>query len=81
MLHYVYIIQSLSDPAEYYTGLTSDPQARLADHKAGKSSHTSKHRPWKLIHHCWFEDPAKAAEYEQYLKSGIGRAFAAKQLR
>ncbi len=81
MLHHVYIIQSLSDPSEYYTGLTSDPHARLAEHNSGKSAHTSKHRPWKLIHHCWFEDATKASAYERYLKSGSGRAFAAKHLR
>lgn len=81
MKHFVYIIQSAADPGQYYVGLSHDPHARLADHNAGKSSHTSKHRPWRLTHYSWFDCESKAVAYEKYLKSGSGRAFASKRLR
>lgn len=81
MKNHVYIIQSEVHPAEYYTGLCTDLKARLIDHNTGKSAHTAKHKPWRLIFHCWFEDATKAVEFEKYLKSGSGRAFASQRLR
>jgi putative endonuclease len=76
----VYILQSLSDPNQFYTGLCSDIDQRLA-HNAGQSPHTSKFRPWKLISAHYFVDAAVAAAFERYLKTGSGRAFATKRLR
>lgn len=81
MKHFVYIIQSVSNFEQYYVGLSQDPHARLAEHNAGKSTHTSKHRPWRLVHYGWFDSESKALAYEKYLKSGSGRAFASKRLR
>jgi len=46
----------------------------------GKSSHTSKFRPWKLITNIAFTRQAKAEAFERYLKSGSGHAFANKRL-
>lgn len=81
MQNCVYILQSLSGPDQFYTGLTNDVPARLAAHNAGQSPHTSKYKPWKLVPwHC-FERQELAAAFERYLKSGSGRAFAKKHLR
>jgi predicted GIY-YIG superfamily endonuclease len=80
-VNYVYILQSLSDPRQYYTGLCADVQKRLAGHNAGQSPHTSKYKPWQLLSAHYFADSKVAAEFERYLKTGSGRAFAAKRLR
>jgi predicted GIY-YIG superfamily endonuclease len=80
-VNYVYILQSLSHPEQFYTGLCKDVQARLQSHNAGQSSHASKYKPWRLVSHHWFERPEAAAAFERYLKSGSGRAFAQKRLR
>ena len=79
--HFVYILQSVSDPTQFYVGLTRDPQTRVNEHNAGKSAHTKKFVPWQIVHYCWFDDSSKAADYEHYLKSGSGRAFAQRRLR
>jgi putative endonuclease len=79
--HYVYIIQSEAEPDQYYSGLCADVAARLAEHNSGKSPHTSKYKPWRIVFHCWFDKPHNAANFERYLKSGPGRAFASKRLR
>jgi len=79
--HYVYILQSPSDPTQFYTGLCTDIDARLAAHNAGQSPHTAKFKPWRLISSHFFVDPKVAVAFERYLKSGSGRAFAAKRLR
>jgi len=81
MKHHVYILQSISDPTQFYTGLCSDVAARLAAHNAGQSPHTAKFKPWRLLSSHFFVDQNVAVAFERYLKSGSGRAFAAKRLR
>jgi putative endonuclease len=77
---YVYIIRSIAVPDQEYTGATADLKRRIVDHNSGKPDHTSKFLPWKLIWYCAFPDKFKALEFEKYLKSHSGRAFAAKRL-
>lgn len=77
-MKYVYLLQSLRHPDRRYIGITSDPQERLAEHNAGKSPHTSKYVPWKTVVLIGFEEDEKAFQFERYLKTGSGRAFANK---
>jgi predicted GIY-YIG superfamily endonuclease len=79
-LFYVYLIESQSSPGQRYVGVTSDLKQRLEDHNAGKSSHTSKFKPWRVATYVAFTDRAKAEAFERYLKSGSGHAFANKRL-
>ena len=78
-MHYVYILESRCG-AHFYVGQTQDLKKRLSSHNAGQVRHTSKFRPWKLRTYIGFEDRARALEFETYLKSGSGRAFAKKRL-
>ena len=80
-MNYVYILQSVSHPDRFYTGLCRDVVARLESHNAGQSPHTSRYKPWRLLSHHYFERAETAAAFERYLKSGSGRAFASKRLR
>jgi predicted GIY-YIG superfamily endonuclease len=75
-MKYVYLLQSLSSPNQRYIGLTEDLDARLHTHNAGGSPHTSKYQPWKIVLHLCFHDDRRAIEFERYLKSGSGHAFA-----
>ena len=79
-VYYVYLIESISAQGERYLGMTTDLKERLQEHNAGKSSHTSKFKPWKLTTYIAFNDRAKAEAFERYLKSGSGHAFARKRL-
>lgn len=79
-MYYVYLIESLSDPGQRYVGMTSDLKQRLHDHDDGKSFHTSKHKPWQLVTYIAFTDRPKAQDFEHYLKSGSGHAFARMRL-
>ena len=74
-MKYVYLLQSTSSPNQRYVGITDDLQKRLKQHNAGDSAHTAKCRPWKIVVAIRFEDDARAAAFERYLKSGSGRAF------
>jgi putative endonuclease len=62
-----------------YTGATANLKQRLLDHNTGKSTHTAKYRPWEVIWYSAFQDKYKALEFEKYLKSHSGRAFAKKR--
>jgi len=77
---YVYTLQSLKDPSRKYIGRTSNLRQRLSYHNAGKSTHTAKYTPWKVITATWFSDKDKAFKYERYLKHGSGHAFAKRHL-
>jgi putative endonuclease len=78
---FVYVLTSVVYPGRYYTGLTSDVQARLAAHNSGSSTHTANGRPWKLVTTIELSDSARAEVFERYLKSGSGRAFARRYFR
>jgi len=56
--------------------MTADPARRLDEHNSGKSIHTNKFKPWKLSVSIGFAEKAKASDFERYLKTGSGRAFA-----
>lgn len=77
----VYIIKSDRHSDRFYTGVTTDVVARVAAHNAGLSPHTASGRPWRLIVSVNFEDEARAKDFEEYLKSGSGRAFAIRHFR
>ncbi len=79
-MHYIYFLESSKAAGQRYVGLTSDLKRRIAEHNAGKSPHTSKFRPWRLVTYVAFSDECKAADFEQYLKSGSGHAVARKRL-
>jgi putative endonuclease len=80
-MFYIYLLQSLSDPARRYVGFTArEVEARVLEHNAGKSTHTNKHKPWKVVAYFAFEQQHKAEDFERYLKQGSGHAFANKHL-
>ena len=74
----VYLIESISDPSRPYIGVAKVIEKRLLAHNRGESPHTSKYRPWGLVATVAFEDDQRALDFERYLKSGSGRAFAKK---
>lgn len=65
----VYIIRSINFPKQEYIGATTDLKRRVSDHNVGKSTHTNKFKPWKLIWYCAFPDKTQALAFEKYLKS------------
>lgn len=79
-MFFVYLIRSEAFPDQRYTGFTTDVAARLKSHNEGASTHTAKFRPWSLVAYFAFSEERKAREFEFYLKSGSGAAFANKRL-
>ena len=73
---FVYILRSESDSDRRYVGIANDVHARLEWHNTGPCGYTTAHRPWSLAVSIEFPTEQQAIEFERYLKSGSGRAFA-----
>jgi putative endonuclease len=71
MKYYVYILKSLKD-FNHYTGISSDPNKRLLQHNAGKTSSTKSRRPFILIYSEQWNSRVEARNREKYLKSYEG---------
>ena len=79
-MYYVYLLRSIVFPNQTYIGYTINLERHLEKHNSGGSVHTAKYKPWQLIMYLCFKDEITAIEFEKYLKSGSGSAFAKKRL-
>jgi putative endonuclease len=79
-MYYVYLMRSVNFPTRTYIGFMADLRQRVATHNAGGSKHTAKYLPWELVSYHAFSDERRAREFEYYLKTGSGQAFARKRL-
>ena len=77
-MFFTYIITSISNSTKTYIGFTSNVEERLKSHNQGKSSYTKKYVPWNLTFYAAFPEKEIAMNFEKYLKSGSGKAFASK---
>ena len=77
---YVYILQSEANPQRFYVGCARDLKDRLRRHNTGDVVHTAKWKPWRIKTYIAFSDEGHGRQFEQYLKSASGRAFAKKRL-
>lgn len=78
-MYYCYILFS-SKSHIFYFGSTINLKSRLSLHNNGEVRSTKPHLPWKLVWYCAFETEKQARSFEQYMKTGSGKAFAYKRL-
>jgi len=79
-MFYVYRIQSETNRTFAYTGYTTDLKRRLGEHNSGQVSSTTRYAPYRLVFYSAFESARTARNFEDYLKTGSGKAFAQKRL-
>jgi predicted GIY-YIG superfamily endonuclease len=79
-MYYTYILRSSKSHIFYYGHTSKKPRDRLEEHNAGVMKATKPHRPWRLVFFAAFETLKQAKDFELYLKSGSGKAFAYKRL-
>ena len=75
-MYYAYLIRSFDYCNVSYVGYTTNLKQRIETHNSDGSIYTEKYRPWELIMFLGFKEQSKAKEFEKYLKSQSGRAFA-----
>jgi putative endonuclease len=78
-MYYCYILLS-SKSHRFYFGSANDLRLRFKQHNAGQVKSTKPHIPWQLVWYGAFDTEKEARDFEQYLKSGSGKAFAYKRL-
>lgn len=76
IMKYVYLIESTSHSKKRYVGITNNLKKRIEEHNRGKSQYTNQFIPWRLVVAMKFTNDRRAQEFERYLKSGSGHAFA-----
>ena len=74
MPSFVYVLQSERN-GRYYTGFSSDPEARLEDHNAGKVVATRYLRPWMLVYRESCADATAARKREYQIKAMKSRVY------
>ena len=79
MKYYAYILYS-SKSDGFYFGSTPNVTLRVKKHNCGLVPSTKPYLPWDLIWYGYFSDKKLATDFELYLKSGSGKAFAYKRL-
>lgn len=72
-MYYVYILRLNS--GKPYIGSTPNLKERLHQHEQGESKYTSNDLPFKLVAYTCLIDRLTARRFENYLKTGSGRAF------
>jgi putative endonuclease len=77
-MFYCYILLSAKSHI-FYFGSTNNLTARLKLHNSGQVKSTKPHLPWKLVWYSGFETEKQARDFELYLKTGSGKAFAYKR--
>ena len=77
---YVYMLQNDIGSDHYYCGFTRDLAARLKHHNAGAVPATKPYLPWRYKTCLAFTNAQQARNFERYLKTQSGRAFAKKRL-
>lgn len=78
-MYYTYILLSEKSHIFYY-GFTSNLKRRLIEHHSGTMKSTKAHTSWRLVWYGAFETENQAKDFERYIKSGSGKAFAYKRL-
>jgi len=78
-MYYCYILLS-SKSHIFYFGSTNNLKERLKLHNTGEVRSTKSHVPWKLVWYGAFKTEKEARDFELYLKTGSGKAFAYKRL-
>ena len=75
-MFYTYVLESLHRPGIRYIGHTANLPKRLEQHNTGQNRSTAKDKPWRVKLYVAFETLPLARDFERYLKTGSGHAFA-----
>ena len=76
-MEFVYILKCADNT--YYTGHTANLDERIKRHNKAEIIYTKTRRPVVLVTYLAFSNKYKAIDFEKYLKSGSGKAFARKR--
>jgi putative endonuclease len=80
-MHYVYVLQNVTDDSDFYLGCTSDLRKRFASHNKGESLATKQHH-WKVVYYEAYVTLSAARKREYHLKhDGRAKRFLMERIR
>jgi predicted GIY-YIG superfamily endonuclease len=80
-MHYLYVLRSKSNHADFYVGATSDLRQRVTSHNEGRNAST-RGRQWELVYYEAYRSREAAFERERILKhDGRVRRFLMERLK
>jgi putative endonuclease len=80
MPYFIYFLKS--EEGYHYIGYTPDLDRRLSEHNAHTTHSTNTHgHNWKIIYTEEFSTRSEAMKRERWLKSGVGREWAKKNIK
>ena len=71
-MYYFYVLK-IRQNGKLYKGYTNNLKRRLAEHRRGDSTFTSKNGIFDLVFYEAYSDERDARKAERYFKSGHGR--------
>ena len=74
-MFFVYRLQSIHQPNQFYTGFTRDVCKRLEAHNNGQVSHTAKYKLWKLLNYFVFVDEKKSYGLRKVFEIWVGKGI------
>ena len=79
-MYYFYVLEFKVNK-KLYKGVTNDLKRRLADHKSGQSSFTSRNGDFELVFYEAYANKKDAQAAERYFKTGHGREVLKEKLK
>ena len=79
-MHIVYLLQSEAEEGRRFVGVTDDLLSAMESHNLGRNSQTAAWTPWKVVSFSAFVEFERASQFERYLASEEGQAFAEERL-
>ncbi len=73
VVHYVYVLESLSNGKRYVGSTGQTLRKRVAQHNRGVTSWARGNGPFKLLYWEEYADKTEALKRERFLKTGVGR--------
>ena len=66
IMFYVYILQSINFPDNFYIGYTDDLKRRIKQHNYDHVGHTDKYKPWRIKDYFAIDDEDERKGFEDY---------------
>ncbi len=67
-MHYVYVLQNVNDPDDFYTGYSADLRRRVEEHNCGRN-HSTRGRQWRVVYYEAYASEKAARQRESRLKN------------
>ena len=81
-MYYLYMLQSIQNPKQFYFGQTKDLKSRFAKHNSGHNASTKRYGPWKVVYFEAYSTRSQAILREKQLKHyGQARTALKKRLK